>query len=139
MKEFNEQARKLEGINKIEFFGSIIDPNRFRSGKSDVDLIIYGQPPEPTKLKIRQLLMRLSDKYGLQIEKADYLHPVPVYIQNTVAERTFDLLVRKGIIFPYIQEWRMAEKAAPSLTVGERWAGKKHPSAIVRLAEELWS
>lgn len=139
MNEFKDQARRLEGVNKIEFFGSIIDPNRFRPGKSDVDLIIYGQPSDPTKQKIRQLLSRLSDKYGIQIEKSPYLHPVPFYIQNIVGDRTFDIIIRKGNMPSFLQEWRKAEKAGPSLTVGERWAGKKHPYPLVRLGEELWS
>lgn len=36
MKEFKDQVSKLEGIDKIEFFRSIIDPNRYRPGQSDV-------------------------------------------------------------------------------------------------------
>lgn len=138
MNEFKDQARRLPGIVTIEFFGSIIDPNRFRPGKSDVDLIIYGNPSEQTKLKIRQLLKFYSDKYDIMIDKVPYLHPTPFYIQDIVAERTFDIAVRKGYTGIFLQEWRRAEKQAPRLTVGDRWAGKVHPSPLVRLAEELW-
>lgn len=139
MNDFKDQARKLEGIERIEFFGSITDPNRFRPGKSDVDLIIYGHPSDQTKIEIRQLLSRLSDKYGIHVQESPYLHPVPFYIQNIYGDRVFDIIIRKGYMPSFLQEWRKAEKAGPSLTVGERWAGKKHPYPLVRLAEELWS
>jgi len=135
--EFIDMAKAMEGIDKIQFFGSILNPERFRPGRSDVDLVIWGTPTREAKQRIRQILKNLSDKYGLEMEKAYYHHPVPFYIQDILGKIAFNEFIIN--MPPFVQEQRKRLKAAPSITIGERWDGKTHPNFLVRLAEIMWS
>jgi len=136
MREFKRQVEVLPGVRSVEFFGSVLNPRRFKPGKSDVDVVIKGNPDQDTKDKIRRILKELSGKYGLQMEKSPYLHPVPFYIHGVAEELLFKHFI---IEMPkWLLKWRSIEKAQPSLTVGERWSGIQHPSLLVRMAELIW-
>lgn len=136
MNEFISRIGKLSGIDRIQFFGSILEPMRFRPGKSDLDLLIYGNPSAETKWIIRKTIIELSDKYSLFIDRGPYMHPTPFYITNVVGDTMFKNFVLNMPFF--LAKWRKAEKASPRLTVGERWSGIEHPSPLVKLAETLW-
>lgn len=133
LEEFEKKIKKLKGVDNIKCFGSILDPKKFKPGKSDFDCIIFGKPDNETKRYIDGTMMELSDKYGLKLDKAKYLHPVPLFMQSELEEE----VLKKVIKTPFIAKWREETKESKGISLRERKHGKK-PSILTVISEMFW-
>lgn len=80
-REFEARAMTFPGVEAVEFFGSITEPERFRHGSSDIDVAIYGEVPRDAKHDLRLLVRNLNAKYDLGLEEAPFLHPTPFFVE----------------------------------------------------------
>lgn len=92
--EFEKRAKAIKGVEKIEWFGSIAD--KFELGKSDLDLVIWGDVSAKDKEEISDTIKELNDKHNLGLETAPYQHPTPFFVDNPAKRLAYDLLVPKG-------------------------------------------
>jgi len=119
MREFKERVENLPNVEKVEFFGSITTPAWIR-GKSDVDVIVYGDNiPAKVKREIILILRELNEKYDLKLEKVRCCHPTPFFLDSPLRRQLFREMVsgHKALI-ELGREW--CKESAP--TYGEIWA-----------------
>lgn len=116
-KEFEERAREIEGVNKVEWMGSIADS--FRQGRSDLDLIIWGDVAAKDKEKISDMIKELNYKHSLGLETAPYQHPTPFFVDNPAKRVAYDVLVPKGGLVAFTGIRKIWKHHAP--TYGQVW------------------
>lgn len=115
--EFEKRVREIKGVEKVEWFGSIADT--FKVGKSDLDLIIWGDVSARDKERISHIIKDLNYKHNLGLETAPYQHPTPFFVDNAPKRLIYDLLVPKGGLANFEAFRRMWKHHAP--TYGQVW------------------
>ena len=116
-REFEERAKEIEGIEKVEWFGSIAD--KFQQGESDLDLIIWGDVAAKDKEKVSDTIKKLNYKHDLGLETAPYQHPTPFFVDNPAKRVAYDVLVPKGALAAFGGVRRIWKHHAP--TYGQIW------------------
>jgi predicted nucleotidyltransferase len=97
--ELREEYLKFEGVENIEFFGSFTT-KKWRHGKSDIDIIVYGQNlSDNTKYKMSQLLRKLNYKYNLNLENVQCAHPTPFFLDSPQRITIFQQTMKGHSIF----------------------------------------
>ena len=82
IKEFKEKVEKMPHVDKVELFGSILT-SKWELGKSDVDVIVYGNNiPAKTKREIVLIIRDLNKKFRLQLEMVRCCHPTPFFLDS---------------------------------------------------------
>jgi len=120
MDEFESRVLDIEGVERVEFFGSILTGD-FVQGKSDIDVAVFGEVPPEEKHRIRLLVRELSRKYNMKLEKAPFLHPTPFFVPPEK-----ELLFRE-MFDGHLHLVRLAEpirrliKKYPPLTYNDYW------------------
>lgn len=115
--EFEKSVKGIKGVEKIEWIGSIA--NKFEVGKSDLDLIIWGDVSAKDKEKISDTIKELNDKHNLGLETAPYQHPTPFFVDNPAKRLAYDLLVPKGGLAAFEGIRGIWKRHAP--TYGQVW------------------
>lgn len=138
MKEFEDKIKSIEGFRKVDFFGSITSPDKFCAGRSDLDVIIFSTFDKEKKEEAKRIMYELSEKYGIQTEKAVYLHPVPFFMKRDVEEKLLQTMFNKTISRLFTEKWRTTTKEAKTITLEQREKHLKKPARITRLSELLW-
>jgi len=116
-REFGERAGAIEGVEEIEWLGSMADT--FVQGTSDLDLVIRGSVSAKGKEKVSSIIKELNYKYALGLETAPYQHPTPFYVDNPAKEVGYDLLVSKGGLAIFEGIRKIWKHHAP--TYGQVW------------------
>lgn len=141
-RELEERVAKIEGVDKVEWFGSIADTT-FRQGKSDLDLIIWGKVAAKDKEMVSDIIKELNYKHELGLETAPYQHPTPFFVDNPAKELLYDVLVPKGLLAHFKGVRQIWRHHAPSY--GQVWelqdgAQRRVPTlyrAVKRIFHEL--
>lgn len=84
-REFSNLAALKRGVVRVHFAGSM-GHGDFIPGRSDADILVYGDVSLSTRLEIYDLLWELNYKYQLGLEGSPLLHP-PIVFVDTLAER----------------------------------------------------
>lgn len=130
---FRQAVLQIPGVERVEYFGSL-ETSQFRQGKSDADIIIYGDVSPRDKVKIWELLKELNTKYRLGLETARMLHPTPFFLDTQWKETLFRALFN-GHAAVVFQPFRTLGKRIITPTYGEVWRGEKRLDDILgRLA-----
>lgn len=139
MKEFEDRLRSIKGFRRVSYFGSITSPDKFCAGRSDLDVIIFGDLTKESRNEARNILYELNEKYRIKAEKAVYLHPVPFFMKKDIEETLMkDVMFSRIVSRLFTQKWRESTKEGKkSPTLEERTKGRT-PSKTTRLAELLW-
>ncbi|MCZ7385061.1 MAG: nucleotidyltransferase domain-containing protein [Candidatus Methanoperedens sp.] len=82
--EFKNWCQQNSEIVDVEFFGSAIDrPNEWVRGKSDIDVVVFGNNISgETKRLTHKLFWGLNQKYDLRLEDVAALHPLIFFIDS---------------------------------------------------------
>ncbi|MDP2766445.1 MAG: hypothetical protein Q8O41_03195 [Candidatus Methanoperedens sp.] len=97
MIEFKNRCLLNNEIHSVEFFGSAIDrPNEWIRGKSDIDIVIFGNniSGETKRLTYRSF-WELNQKYDLRFEDVAALHPLIFFIDSPLRQ-VFYALIKSG-------------------------------------------
>ncbi len=80
---YSDEIGSKEGVKEIKFSGSTEDSCRWISGKSDLDIFIYGWNI-PSKVKVQGILLieKLNYELNLKLEKVIAGHPTTIYIDS---------------------------------------------------------
>lgn len=119
MKEFKEEITKMPHVKRVEFFGSIRTAN-WELGKSDVDVIVYGDIISANiKREIVLKLRELNTKYELRLEMVRCCHPTPFFLDSSQLIAAFkDMMNGHSHIVELGRQF--LKQNAP--TYGEIWA-----------------
>lgn len=82
-REFEERVRALPGVADVVYAGSV-RTGKFVKGRSDVDVLIFGDVPTESRIKAYEVLFELSKRYDLGVETAPLLHPPLIFASGAV-------------------------------------------------------
>lgn len=82
---YKAEMLSKRGIQRIEFFGSTEESDRWRFG-SDLDIKVYGTDIIPCDIKIEGILLIESLNYQLELglEGVSMMHWTPIYIDDSL-------------------------------------------------------
>lgn len=94
MTEFQNWSQQNGEIERVEFFGSAIDrPNEWVRGKSDIDVVVFGNNISgETKRLTHKLFWELNQKYDLRLEDVAALHPLIFFIDSPARQGLYALI-----------------------------------------------
>lgn len=94
MIEFKNRCLLNNEIHSVEFFGSAIDrPNEWVRGKSDIDVVVFGNNISgETKRLTHKLFWELNQKYDLKLENVAALHPLIFFIDSPARQGLYALI-----------------------------------------------
>jgi len=131
--EFQNELLKIPGVQRVDFFGSIAKTT-FKQGRSDLDVVVYGQVSPRNKVKIAKLIRDLNYKYRMGLETAPMLHPTPFYVRDRFLEFAFRESFNGHLHLAHYfgPERERLKREGP--TYGEYWAGEDIKRKIIELA-----
>ncbi len=82
-KRYKKFMVNRQGVTDVEFFGSTKESFRWISGKSDLDIIVYGwNISSKTKIEGILFIEKLNYLLHLKLENVLVGHPTPIYIDS---------------------------------------------------------
>ena len=98
-RRYEKEVAGFPNVQGLEFLGSCLESWRWRAGKSDLDIIVYGNGIQPsTKIECVLLIQRLNSELGLCLENVSVMHPTPFFIDSPLRRAA-----RQAI--PHMQEF----------------------------------
>lgn len=81
--QYEKEVCGLPNVESVEFLGSCLESWRWRAGKSDPDIIVYGNGILPsTKIEATLLIQRLNSELSLGLDNVSLMHPTPFFIDS---------------------------------------------------------
>ncbi len=97
--EYREKMLKMKGIHEVHYFGSTEETDKWVSGKSDLDILVYGNNiPSRTKIYGVLLIEKLNNKLNLKLDDVTAGHPTPIYLDSPQRLLTFKLIQQTRFI-----------------------------------------
>lgn len=86
MVDFKAFSKSNIETREIEFFGSVVvSPGKWRKGKSDIDIFLFGDNiSAKTKRRYYKLFWELNEKYKLELENVPAIHPLIFFIDSPI-------------------------------------------------------
>lgn len=129
MTEFQNWSQQNGEIERVEFFGSAIDrPNEWVRGKSDIDVVVFGNNISgETKRLTHKLFWELNQKYDLRLEDVAALHPLIFFIDSPARQGLYALIKAgqfdspefRKLLKMIMPKWKDINK--PRLVPGPLW------------------
>ena len=90
------------GVNRVEYFGSTQESQRWKKGESDLDIYILGDNISvDVKVQGVLLIRNLNYELSLDLDNVPFQHWTPIYIDSThrryLKELTEDQLIKQHI------------------------------------------